>query len=117
LADTRLTLQGGDLDVKDVYSLNLGDSPLVVLSACETGLGDTLGRDEVVSMSNAFLLHSQAVVSSLWKVRDNSTSTLISRFYKERSHGNAAALALAQRAMIHADAAPYLWAGFTLSGW
>ena len=118
--EARLLLSGGDLTYADVIGLSIKDAPLVVLSACETGLGERLSGDEVYSLANAFL-HAQAraVVFSLWLVNDPATSMLMGEFYSHyASKGDVAtSLAEAQRTMIRKGRPPAHWAGFVLSQW
>ena len=71
------------LTAKDVGSLDLRGTDLVVLSACETGLGCTAGSDGVLGLTRAFLTAgSSSVISSLWKVEDAATSLLMEEFYR-----------------------------------
>ena len=115
---TRLRLNDGDLSYRDVTGLRLDAAPLVVLSACETGLGAQLSGDEVVSLANGFVsAGARAVVSSLWPVPDPETKALMETFYDHRPEGHAAALAVAQRALIQQGRDPYHWAGFVVGGW
>ena len=115
---TRLRLSDGDLSYLDILGLRLDAAPLVVLSACETGLGAQLSGDEVVSLANGFVgAGARAVVSSLWPVPDPETKALMELFYAHRSEGHAAALAAAQRTLIVQGYDPYQWAGFVVGGW
>ena len=119
----RLLLTGGDLLYDDVIGLTIENAPLVVLSGCETGLGERLSGDEVYSLANAFLLaRAQAVLFSLWLVDDSATSVLMEEFYRHFGDGKmrpntAKALARAQREMIREGFPPKYWAGFVLSEW
>jgi CHAT domain-containing protein/tetratricopeptide (TPR) repeat protein len=117
--------QDGRLEVHEVLGLSL-DAELVVLSACETGLGsgalaDVPSGDDWVGLVRAFL-HAGAsnVLGSLWRVEDLSTAQLMRAFYEQLGEGigSAEALARAQRAMLgRPDTAhPFFWAGFVLSG-
>ncbi len=115
---TRLRLSDGDLTYSDVTGLRLDAAPLVVLSACETGLGIQLSGDEVVSLANGFIsAGARAIVSSLWPVPDPETKQLMQTFYDHRLEGHAAALAAAQRTLIAQSRDPYYWAGFVVGGW
>jgi len=99
------------------------DLELVCLSACETGIGEYESGEGIRSVANSFLNSgARTIVQSLWKVNDQSTSQLISRFYKNLKKGDDKPVAL-QKAKIwfleHATAEnshPYYWAGFTLTG-
>ena len=119
----RLLLTGGDLHYDDVIGLTIERAPLVVLSGCETGLGDRLSGDEVYSLANAFLLaRAQAVLFSLWLLDDYATSVLMGEFYRHLSSDEfgtdaTKALARAQRKLIREGFPPRFWAGFVLSEW
>jgi CHAT domain-containing protein/tetratricopeptide (TPR) repeat protein len=108
------------LDVVDVQTLNLSNTDLVVLSACETGVG-TNGL-ELATMARAFA-HADVptVMATLWSVNDAATRELIIRFYENyrREADSFTALAMAQRAMLQGDEAlrrPEAWAGFEVFG-
>jgi CHAT domain-containing protein len=80
-----LVLSGGDrLTLGEIFELQLQQSRLTVLSACETGLTDVTDlADEYVGLPSGFLFAgSQAVVSSLWPVSDVSTSVFMMAFYE-----------------------------------
>ena len=94
---------------------------LVVLSACETGLGQSVRGEGALSLAWSFLdAGSARVVSSLWSVDDRLTAELMKIFYREQlvnGRSPAAALRLAQLAMkAKPDATFYSWAGFILQG-
>ena len=117
---TRLLLSGGDLTYDLILGLNIRHAPSVVLSACETGLGELLSGDQVYSLADAFLMaEARSVVYSLWLVNDESTRDLMEEYYGHsgKAGGNSAALAKAQRAMIRKGHAPGHWAGFLVSEW
>ncbi|PWG65811.1 CHAT domain-containing protein [Sediminicurvatus halobius] len=119
-ANSHLVLAGGRrLDVLDIQALELAETDLVVLSACETGIG-TDGL-EVATLARAFA-HAgvPSVVASLWRVDDRATTALMTRFYERLRQGGDiyAALAGAQRDML-ADgefADPAAWSGFMVLG-
>lgn len=116
----RMLLTGGDLTYDDILGLNISNAPLVVLAACETGLGKIYSGDHVYSLADAFLqAHARSVVYSLWLVDDASTGELMEAFYDniDQGDGTATALALAQRAMIGRGYPPGHWAGFVISQW
>jgi CHAT domain-containing protein/tetratricopeptide (TPR) repeat protein len=115
----------GRLEVHEVFGLQLA-ADLVVLSACQTGLGsgalaDVPPGDDWVSLTRAFL-HAGAsrVVATLWPVDDWATAALMERFYRAMTRGAAPAKALAEaQRLLAAEAAtahPYYWAGFVLVG-
>lgn len=111
----------GFVGLRDIYRLQLR-TRLVVLSACETGLGASLGSEGVVGLSRAFLFAgSREVVASLWQVQDRSTAQLMAEFYRqmlENGLDTPSALRAAKQA-IRQDRRwrhPYFWAGFTIQG-
>jgi CHAT domain-containing protein len=113
----------GRLNVHEVYELDLGRADLVVLSACETQMGELSAGDEVVGLTRAFLYGAPTVVASLWSVDDAATGVLMTRFYEHLLAGKGKAEALqAAQAEVRADPAhpewahPYYWAAFVLSG-
>lgn len=111
----------GYLQTTDVYNLSL-NADLVVLSACETALGQEVRGEGLVGLARAFMYAgSPRVVASLWTVPDVSTSELMTRFYRGMLVENlrpAAALRQAQLSIWkeHRWARPYYWAAFTLQG-
>jgi CHAT domain-containing protein/Tfp pilus assembly protein PilF len=115
----------GRLEVHEVFGLDLA-ADLVVLSACETGVGtgrlrDVPAGDDWVGLVRAFLYAGAgSVVASLWPVDDRATAVVMERFYGglRAGHNRSAALAEAQRAMIREGpySSPYYWAAFGLTG-
>jgi CHAT domain-containing protein/tetratricopeptide (TPR) repeat protein len=115
----------GRLEVHEVYGLSLA-ADLVVLSACQTGLGsgalaDVPAGDDWVGLTRAFLHAGAAnVVATLWPVQDLATAALMERFYERFADDAdpARALAQAQRALLaeSATAHPFYWAGFVAVG-
>ena len=115
---TRLRLSDGDLTLADVWNLYLDDAPMVVLSACQTALGEHLSGDEVVSLANGFLFAgARTLIATLWPVPDEPTRRLMEAFYDSFPGDPSVALAQAQRAQIQAGRDPYDWAGFVVGGW
>jgi CHAT domain-containing protein len=113
--------QNGFLDLEDVYNLHL-PVDLVVLSACETGLGKEVTGEGLVGLTRGFMYAgSPRVVASLWKVDDVATSNLMERFYKailQQGLRPAAALRQAQVEMRKEERwrDPYYWGAFTIQG-
>jgi hypothetical protein len=113
--------QDGFLDLEDVYNLNLS-ADLVVLSACETGLGKQVRGEGLVGLTRGFMYAgAPRVVASLWSVDDVATEELMVRFYRameQQGMRPAAALRQAQVAMWKEKrwSDPYYWAGFVLEG-
>ncbi len=82
LVDQQGKAQAGFLDLADIYNLNL-PVDMVVLSACETGLGKEIKGEGLVGLTRGFMYAGAArVVASLWKVDDAATAELMSGFYK-----------------------------------
>jgi CHAT domain-containing protein len=74
--------EDGRLEVREIFGMDLKAS-LVVLSACETGLGKLSSGDELVGLTRAFIYAgTPSVVASLWNVDDSSTAQLMASFYK-----------------------------------
>jgi CHAT domain-containing protein len=113
--------QDGFLDLEDVYNLTL-PADLVVLSACETGLGKQVTGEGLVGLTRGFMYAGASrVVASLWKVDDVATAELMGRFYRgmlKEGLRPAAALRQAQMEMQKQRrwSEPYYWAAFTLQG-
>ncbi|HEX6187454.1 MAG TPA: CHAT domain-containing protein [Pyrinomonadaceae bacterium] len=111
----------GFLPLHDIYHLNLS-SDLVVLSACDTALGEDVKGEGLVGLTHGFLsAGSKSVVASLWKVDDRATAVLMADFYKSMLQDGlppAAALRSAKQKIRQEKAwsAPYFWAGFVLQG-
>ncbi len=109
----------GWLTVGEIYGLDLRQTDLVVLSACETQLGDLSRGDELVGMTRAFIYAgAPSVIASLWSVDDAATAQLMERFYihLRARMGKAEALRQAQLDIQAEYPHPYYWAGFVLSG-
>ena len=113
--------ENGFVDLEDIYNLTLS-ADLVVLSACETGLGKEINGEGLVGLTRGFMYAgAPRVVASLWKVDDVATSELMAEFYKGMlSEGLPAAAAL-RRAQLEMQerkrwSDPYYWAAFTLQG-
>ena len=109
----------GWLTVGEVYGLDLENADLVVLSACESQLGDLTAGDELVGLTRAFFFAgTPTVVASLWSVDDEATGLLMERFYThlQAGMGKAEALRQAQIETREEYPNPYYWAAFVLSG-
>lgn len=112
-----MDVEDGILTAEEISRLNLSNTKLVVLSACETGRGDIYIDDSVYGLSRAFnLAGAGTVVMSLWKVRDDVTALLMARFYSYLMEGKEKHTAL-WKAMMDVKAKypePYYWAGFVM---
>ena len=106
----------------EIAQLDLDGTELVVLSACETGLGDAHTGEGVFGFRRAVALAgAQAEVLSLWKVNDPATAELMTRFYRHLTSGmgRSASLAAAQREMRVPNGTyhnAHYWAAFELIG-
>lgn len=108
--------EDGILTANEVSNLDLSACELVVLSACETGLGEIQGSEGVFGLQRGFKMAGvKNIIMSLWKVPDAQTSELFDIFYKECFRGKSVheAFRLAQTKMKE-KYKPYYWAGFVL---
>lgn len=106
------------LAVQDVYDLEL-QAELVVLSACETGLGHDTGGDDLVGLVRGFLYAGAASLAvSLWTVDDVAMTDLVVQFYTHWLGGQdkARALQSAQQNLIQKYEHPFYWAPLVLVG-
>ena len=121
LFDEQGDSQNGFLRLHDVFNLNL-PAELVVLSACQTGLGQEVKGEGLVGLTRGFMYAgSPRVLVSLWNVSDAATAEMMKRFYRlmlEEGLSATAALRAAQLEMQQETQwkAPYYWAAFTLQG-
>lgn len=107
----------GHLTVGKLYSMRI-DADVVTLSACETGLGKVANGDDVVGLTRGFLYAgTSTIVASLWKVDDEATAQLMSRFYPGLALGDRReALRQAQLNTRNLFPHPFFWAAFQLTG-
>jgi CHAT domain-containing protein len=138
-ADIAALPDDGILTADEIASLPLGGAQLVVLSACETGLGESAGGEGLLGIQRAFqVAGARATIATLWKINDEATRAIMEEFYRnylERHLPPLEALREAQRwALKHPELAnrgvappddaevppkrlpPQFWAAFTLSG-
>ena len=97
--------EDGRLEVREIFGMDLKAS-LIVLSACETGLGKLSSGDELVGLTRAFIYAgTPSVVASLWNVEDSSTAQLMASFYKNlKTMTKVEALRQAQLQLIRGQA-------------
>jgi CHAT domain-containing protein len=113
--------QNGFLRLHDIYNLDL-PAELVVLSACDTGLGKDIKGEGLVGLARGFMYAGAArVVASLWQVDDEATTDLMTDFYRRMLKDRkppAEALHEAQIAIWKEKrwTPPYYWAAFVLQG-
>ena len=111
-----LNTDDGILTASEISNLDLSACQLVVLSACETGLGEIKGSEGVFGLQRAFKMAGvKNIIMSLWKVPDAQTAELFEIFYSECLSGNTIhdSLKTAQEQMKQ-KYSPYYWAGFVL---
>ncbi|HEX8456077.1 MAG TPA: CHAT domain-containing protein [Pyrinomonadaceae bacterium] len=113
--------EDGFLRLHDIYNMNL-PVDMVVLSACQTGLGKQVRGEGLIGLTRGFMYAGAArVVASLWKVDDEATAELMKFFYRHMLRDGMsppAALRQAQMSLRRQRrwSAPYYWAGFVLQG-
>jgi CHAT domain-containing protein len=121
LVDPNGNPEPGFLRASDIYNLKL-PAELVVLSACQTGLGKEIRGEGIVGLTRGFMYAGAARVDvSLWSVNDKATEELMAIFYQKLLREKitpAAALREAQVEMYHQKqwASPYYWAAFVQQG-
>ncbi len=114
----RENMEDGILTAYEISQMDLSDTELVVLSACETGLGDVAGNEGVYGLQRAFKLAGvRYLIMSLWKVDDRATMELMSSFYTnwlQKKMDIPTAFRTAQLELLAKDPNPFFWAGFVL---
>jgi CHAT domain-containing protein/Tfp pilus assembly protein PilF len=126
--------ENGLLQAWEIFEQVRLDADLVVLSACESGLGKEMGGEGLIGLTRAFqYAGARSVMASLWKISDRTTAELMVRFYKHLKDGlpKDEALRAAQMELIHGPiqvknekgeveeidaSAPYYWAAFQIYG-
>jgi len=113
--------EDGVLTALEVTGLNLRGTELVVLSACETGLGEVVQGEGVYGLRRAFTLAgAQTQLMTLWKVDDEETKNLMIDYYQrlQDGEGRGEALRQVQLEMLNNSQTqhPYFWASFIPTG-
>ena len=110
------------LYVNDIYNLGL-NADLVVLSACETGLGEMHRGEGIIGLGRAFsYAGASSIINTLWKINDAKTADLMALFYENLQTGQPKDIALQQAKLSYLEqnsaraAHPYFWAAFVPIG-
>lgn len=122
-SQSKLEDSTNSLTLSDVYNHKI-NTEMVVLNACETNLGLVENGEGIINFPRAFLMSgSKSVVSTLWKVDDQSSSEIILSFYEELEKGaekdealRNAKLKYLKKAQSSDDANPLYWAGVVIFG-
>ncbi len=121
LVDRQGKPQSGFLALEDIYNLTL-PADLVVLSACDTGLGKEISGEGLIGLTRGFMYAgANRVVASLWSINDVATSELMGRFYRGILRDQLSASSALRQAQVemwkHARwKSPYYWAAFQIQG-
>ena len=110
-------LTDGILTAYEATNLDLSNTQLVVMSACETGLGKIMNGEGVIGLPRAFLsAGAEGVLMSLWKVDDEATQVIMREFYKKWIElGNQdIAWRSAQKSLRLKYPEPYYWGAFIM---
>ena len=126
LATLQTTIAGNLFELQELFACRVLDlklpAELVVLSACETGLGKDVKGEGIEGLTRGFMYAgARRVVVSFWNVNDKATATLMQRLYLEMLRSGktpAAALRAAQIQLLRTRQwqSPYYWAAFVMQG-
>lgn len=108
------------LYVRDLYNLQLS-ADMVVLSACETGIGDMRRGEGIISLARGFTYGgARSVIMTLWSVNDAKAARVMELFYQNLHRGKDVALQTAKQSYLtqatNPEAHPFYWAGFVAVG-
>lgn len=117
-----IAFNDGKLQARELYTYH-NNAELVVLSGCETSLGEIAQGEGVMSLARGFFYAgANTVVSSLWSVNDKSTSQIMKSFYTHLKNGETKAVALNNAKLDYlknasvSEISPYYWSSFILVG-
>lgn len=110
------SVEDGIATAYEISQLNLSNTELVVLSACETALGDVKGSEGVFGLQRAFKMAGvKKMIVSLWQVPDKETAELMTTFYTYWMKGKTIEESFAQaQADMRKRYSPFYWAAFVL---
>ncbi len=111
--------ENGILYAQEAMNLRLDETELLVLSACETGLGEIKNGEGVYGLQRAFIVAGvKNLLMSLWKIDDEATYELMVEFYKQLANNKtiSEAFAIAQKKLKENFKSPYYWGSFLLIG-